>query len=152
MVCYHPRRFTTEPLGATRLSRGSAETIGRRSRSGKGDVPSRDDVAQKLHELIARLDRADERARDRLSGAVPAKVIQIDLPDLDVSFWSELEGGRLDGLHDGPSPDADIRVVADSQILVDLVDGERSLFSSYVAGHVRIDASMADLMALRKLL
>lgn len=130
----------------------SAETIGRQSRSGKGDVPSRDEVAQKLHELIDRLDRADEGARERLSGAVPAKVIQIDLPDLDVSFWSELEGGRLDGLHDGPSPDADIRVVADSQILVDLVDGERSLFSSYVAGHVRIDASMADLLALRKLL
>ena len=115
-------------------------------------MPSRDEVARKLHELIDRLDRADERARERLSGAVPARVIQIDVPDLDVSFWSELQGGRLDGLHEGASPDSDIRVVADSQILVDLVNGQRSLFSSYVAGHVRIDASMADLLALRKLL
>jgi hypothetical protein len=115
-------------------------------------VPNKDEVAQKLHELIDRLERADERARERLSGAVPSKVIQIDVPDLDISFWSELHDGRLHGLHEGASPDTDIRVVADSQILVDLVDGDRSLFSSYVAGHVRIDASMADLLGLRKLL
>jgi hypothetical protein len=126
--------------------------IRRGPRTRKGDVPTRDEVAKKLHELIDRLDRADEQTRERLSGSVPARVIQIDVPDVDVSFWSELRDGRLDGLHEGANPDADIRVTADSGILVDLVDGKRSLFSSYVGGHVRIDASMADLLALRKLL
>jgi hypothetical protein len=35
---------------------------------------------------------------------------------------------------------------------VDLIDGRGSLFSAYLSGRIRIDASMSDLLRLRKLL
>lgn len=115
-------------------------------------MPSEQEVAAKLQELVDRLDAADDGVHTRLSDAVAAKVIQIEVSDIDAAFWSELRDGRMDGPHEGTTPDADIRITADSETLVGLIDGRRSLFSSYVAGHVRIDASMGDLLALRKLL
>ena len=115
-------------------------------------MPTEQEVAAKLQELVDRLEEADDGVRAKLSDAVASKIIQIEVADIDAAFWSELEGGRMDGPHEGSTPDADIRIRADSQTLVDLIDGRRSLFSSYVAGHVRIDASMGDLLALRKLL
>jgi predicted lipid carrier protein YhbT len=115
-------------------------------------VTDKELVATKLQELIDRLAGADRNVQGRLADVVSSRVIQVDLPDLDVSFWTEVEGGRMDGLHEGPSPDVDIRLTAASDDLVAVIDGERSLFSSYIAGHVRIDASMSDLLALRKLL
>jgi hypothetical protein len=33
-----------------------------------------------------------------------------------------------------------------------MIDGNRNLFSSYLAGHIRVQASISDLMALRKLM
>jgi hypothetical protein len=33
-----------------------------------------------------------------------------------------------------------------------MIDGEKSLFSSYLAGHIKVQASLSDLMALRRLL
>jgi hypothetical protein len=79
-------------------------------------------------------------------------VVQIELTDIDTAFWSELQDGRMSGLVEGSTPDAEIRVTTDSETLVAILDGKKSLLSSYVAGHVRIDASMADLLSLRKLL
>lgn len=109
-------------------------------------------VATKLQELMDRLDEADEEVQNRLARALPMRIIQIEVPDIDASFWTELEDGRMDGLHEGRIEDADIRVTARSDNLVDMIDGKKSLFSSYVAGHIRIDASMGDLFALRKLM
>lgn len=114
--------------------------------------PTKKLVAARLQELIDRLDDAGEEMKGRLAQAVPSRIIQIEVPDIDASFWTELEDGRMHGLHEGDSPDADIRVTAESQSLIDMIDGKKSLFSSYVAGRVRIDASMADLFALRRLL
>jgi hypothetical protein len=50
-----------------------------------------------------------------------------------------------------PPREAEIRIHVDSDHLVELVDGERSLFSSYLGGQVRIEASLTDLLRLRKL-
>jgi len=44
-----------------------------------------------------------------------------------------------------------MRIEVRSDDLVALVDGKRSLFSSYLSGQVRIRASVSDLMRLRKL-
>ena len=54
-------------------------------------------------------------------------------------------------LHKGAPDRADIRLEAGSDVLVEIVDGKRSLFSSYVAGRVKVEASFADLLRLRKL-
>ena len=80
-----------------------------------------------------------------------ARVIEVVLPDVDLSYWTQMAKGRMGALHRGAPPQSDIRVRVGSDHLVDLVDGKRSLFSSYLAGQVKIEASLSDLMRLRRL-
>jgi len=58
---------------------------------------------------------------------------------------------RLGPLHRGAPDDPDITISADSDDLVRLIDGEGSLFSAYLSGRVRIEASVSDLLHLRRL-
>ena len=108
-------------------------------------------VESKLRELISRLDQARE-GQESLSRALPeARVVEVVVPDLDQNYWCELADGRMGSLHRGRPQEPDIRVEAESDVLVEIVDGERSIFSSYLGGRVKIEASFADLMRLRKL-
>jgi DNA-binding transcriptional LysR family regulator len=110
-------------------------------------------VEKKITELIARLDDAPEEARANLTRALSSpRVIEITVPDLGATYWTELADGRFGELHEGDAPDPDIRVTASSDELVDMIDGNKSLFSSYLAGHIKIQASLSDLLSLRKLL
>lgn len=110
-------------------------------------------VEKKLNELLRRLDDAPPEAKATLARALSRpRAIEITVTDLKASYWTELAEGRFDRLHKGPAPDADIRVSAASDDLVDMIDGKKSLFSSYLAGHIKIQASLSDLMSLRKLL
>ena len=111
-----------------------------------------DEVQQRLEGLIARL-ASSQTGRSGLADALPeARVLMVKVSDLDTSFWTVLEEGRMADLEEGDPGDAHIRVTAPSDTLVDLLDGRESLFSAYVAGTVRIDASMSDLLRLRRLL
>ena len=110
-------------------------------------------VEAKLRELIGRLDGADDRVKRNVAGAVPGpRVIQMDVPDLGVSFWTELADGELGQLHQGAAEQADIRVTAASDHLIEMIDGRRSMFTSYLAGQIRVQANVSDLLALRRLL
>ncbi len=109
-------------------------------------------VEQRLRELIDRLDHADGGVHGSLAESLPEpRIIRLDIPDLDASWWTEMHDGRMRGLHRGGPEDHDIRVRVDSDHLVELIDGQRSLFSSFMAGRVKIEASFADLLRLRKL-
>jgi len=110
-------------------------------------------VEKKITELVARLDDAPDEARANLRRALSSpRVIEITVPDLDAIWWTELADGRFGELHAGAARDPHIRVTASSDDLVDMIDGNKSLFSSYLAGHIKIQASLSDLMSLRKLL
>jgi hypothetical protein len=110
------------------------------------------DVETRLRELMRRLDAADQDVRRSLAGSLPdPRIITITLPDLDASYWTTMSGGTMDGLHRGAPPRTDIRMTVDSDHLVELIDGERSLFSSFISGSVKIEASLSDLLRLRKL-
>jgi hypothetical protein len=116
-------------------------------------VASAKQVKGKLQQLVDKLDDADPKVHTDLERTLAGpRVIQMDVPDLDMSFWSELSGGRMDGVHAGEAERADIRITADSDDLVAMIDGTKPLFSSYLAGHVRVQASVSDLLALRKLM
>ena len=109
-------------------------------------------VERKLRELIKRLDDADGEVRGSLAGALPdSRIVEVIVPDLGVSYWTELSGGKMGNLHEGAPTDPEIRIRVDSDALVELVDGRRSLFSAYLSGQVKIDASFSDLLRLRKL-
>ena len=108
-------------------------------------------VESKLRELIRRLDEAQD-GQQNLSQALPdARIVEVLVTDLGQSYWTELAGGRMGQLHRGAPEEADIRVEAEGDVLVELVDGRRSIFSSYLAGRLKVEASFADLMRLRKL-
>lgn len=110
-------------------------------------------MESKLRELIGRLDDADGEVRGSLAESLPdSRVIEVVVPDLGISYWTEMAGGRTGELRAGPPPqEAEIRILVTSDDLIDLVDGKKSLFSSYVGGQVRIEASFTDLLRLRKL-
>ena len=109
-------------------------------------------VKAKLQEMVARLDEAGDSVHADLARAMPhPKTIQIDVTDLEVSFWTELAEGRMSELEEGEAQDVDIRMRAKSDDLVAMIDGELGLMSSFLSGRVRVDASLSDLLALRKL-
>jgi len=110
------------------------------------------EVEAKLRELIARLDAAGGGVQGTLAESLPdRRVIHLHLTDLDEHYWTVMAGGRMDELQEGRPARTDIRVRLSSDALVDLVDGRTSLFSQYLSGKVRIDASVSDLLRLRKL-
>lgn len=109
-------------------------------------------VERKLRELIKRLDDPEGGLRGSLAGALPdSRIIEVIVPDLGVSYWTELRGGMMGALHSGVPSEPEIRVHAPSDVLVELVEGHRSMFSSYLSGQVKIEASFSDLLRLRKL-
>jgi predicted lipid carrier protein YhbT len=112
---------------------------------------SRDQVEEKLAELIARLDASENGARALGESLPDPRVLALHVTDLSADYWTELAAGRIGQLHDAVREDADIRITADSDDLVGLIDGRASLFSAYLAGRVRIDASFGDLLRLRRL-
>jgi hypothetical protein len=115
-------------------------------------VATKRQVERKLRELIARLDEADTDVHSSLAGALPqSRTIHVQVTDLDASYWTELTGGRMGKLQHGQPIDPEIRIKVKSDDLIELVDGRRSLFSAYLAGVIKIDASFSDLLRLRKL-
>ena len=110
------------------------------------------EVHEKLRELIGRLDAAGGDVQGTLAENLPErKVIDVYVTDLDEHFWTEMAGGKMGELRDGRPATTDIGVRLSSDALIDLVDGRTSLFSQYLSGKVRIDASVGDLLRLRKL-
>jgi hypothetical protein len=115
-------------------------------------VATKRQVEAKLRDLIRRLDGADHGVQSSLSDALPdPRIVEVTITDLGAVYWTELSSGRMSALHSGEAEDADIRVRLTSDHLVELVDGQKSLFSSFIAGRIKIEASFGDLMRLRKL-
>jgi len=72
--------------------------------------------------------------------------------DLEVAFHGRLQDGRIVDLADGDDPKAKLRLTSTSDDLVALVDGKLNITSAWASGRIKIDASLFDLMKLRKLL
>jgi hypothetical protein len=114
-------------------------------------VATKRQVETKLRGLIRRLGQTDE-GMAALADALPEpRIIEVYLSDLDETFWTELASGRMGKLHAGNPDRRDIRLEAESDDLIEVLDGRRSMFSSYVAGRMKVEASFADIMRLRKL-
>jgi hypothetical protein len=124
-----------------------------RATLGTGDrVATKRQVESKLRELIKKLDQT-EQGVEALSHALPERrVIEVYVSDLEATFWTELTDGRMGALRRGESEDEpDMRLEVESDDLIDIIDGRRSMFSSYVAGRMKVEASFSDIMRLRRL-
>jgi hypothetical protein len=110
------------------------------------------EVEAKLRELIRRLDRADTDLHGSLAESLPeGRIIEVVLPDIRAAYWTQMAEGRMGKLHTGRAARRDIRIEAESDHLVELIDGTGSLVSSFLSGRVKIDASLSDIIRLRKL-
>jgi hypothetical protein len=115
-------------------------------------VATKREVERKLRELIKRLNQADSEVQESLARTLPeSRIVEVTVPDLEAIYWTELAEGRMGSLHVGPPRQAEIKVRVSSSHLIELVDGHRSLFSSFLGGQVNIEASLSDLLRLRKL-
>lgn len=112
-------------------------------------MASTEEVERTLEELIARL--GSEAGRELGRSLPDRRTLALHVGDLDTEWWTEIEEGRPGPLHRGAPDGADIRITADSDDIVELVDGRASLFSAYLSGRVRIEASFSDLLHLRRL-
>jgi putative sterol carrier protein len=80
------------------------------------------------------------------------RTLSCKVPDLGVGFHGRLEGGRIVDITDGEDPGAKLKLTADSDDLLALVDGQLNVASAWATGRVKIDASLMDLMKLRRIL
>jgi predicted lipid carrier protein YhbT len=114
-------------------------------------LATKEEVEERLNELIDRLGQNDEAAREIGRSLPDPRILVLHITDLDVWFSTELAEGKLSSLSEGQPDNAHIRIRADSDDLVGLIEGGGNLLSAITSGRVRIKASFSDLLALRRL-
>ena len=130
---------------------GPAGPPSRRKGSG-GVVATRSECEQALRALIAQLHAVDPEVRKRY---VLSRSLALRIPDLQVVFFASLEGDAVEDLRCVEGEDdrqAQVRVCADSDDLLDLLDGRLALAVAWATGKLKVEASMLDLLKLRSLL
>jgi hypothetical protein len=114
-------------------------------------LASKEAVQERLRELIDRLGRDEEAARAIGRSLPDPRILALHVTDIDVWYWTELADGRLGEMKEGEPDEPHIRIATASDDLVGFIEGGVSLFSAYVSGRIRIEASFADLLRLRRL-
>ena len=103
-----------------------------------------------LQKLANRLSEQTPADRDAYFGN---RTMSVTIPDLGVTFATKLDSGDAAVREVGPGePAADIRLTANSDEVVSLAESPMNIARAWVAGRVKIEASMKDLFRLRKLL
>lgn len=80
------------------------------------------------------------------------RTVSCRIRDLDVIFGGQLRGGQLHDVGEVDRPDADIRLTTTGDDLVALVDGSLGFAGAWASGRLKVQASVFDLLRLRKLL
>ena len=103
-----------------------------------------------LQKLTSRLSELSPADREQYFGD---RTISVTIPDLGVTFTTRLDSGDNVVREVGPGePPADIRLTANSDEVVSLAESPMNIARAWVAGRVKVEASMKDLFRLRKLL
>ncbi len=111
---------------------------------------SAEQCREALQKLASRLSELDPADRDAYFGN---RTISVTIPDLGLTFGTRLDSGNEPVREMGPDdPPADIRLTANSDEVVSLAESPMNIARAWVAGRVKIEASMSDLFRLRKLL
>jgi predicted lipid carrier protein YhbT len=80
------------------------------------------------------------------------RTLSCRITDLGVGFHGRLVNGQIVDVADGEDPKAKLKLTAGSDDLMALVRGQLNIASAWAGGRLKIDASLFDLMKLRKLL
>ncbi len=114
------------------------------------NVASLDDCRVVVHELAAKLGDVDPEARKK---HIPDRTLQLTLLDLDVSFRGRLHDGELIDIEESEETSKpNVRLVMSSDDLIALTNGDLNFAHAWATGRIRLDASLRDLLRLRKLM
>lgn len=105
-----------------------------------------------LDKLVERFHELDEEIRTK---HVVERTLSCRLSDIGVVFYGRIHPDGLDPFTESPFPDGrqpEIRLTLTSDDLLQLVNGELDLARALLGGRVKIDASLGDLLRLRRLL
>jgi hypothetical protein len=103
-----------------------------------------------LQKLAGRLSEMSPADRENYFGD---RSMSVTVPDLGVTFVTKLGSGDNPVREAEPGePPADIRLTANSNEVLALADSPMNIGRSWVAGRVKIEASVKDLFRLRRLL
>ena len=115
-------------------------------------MASQPECEQALAALAARL--ADVPA-DVRSKYLVTRTLACRIPDLKIVFLASLGDGGIEQLRCQPGSDVDgaqVRLAAQSDDLVSLIEGRLSAPTAWATGRLKVEASVLDLLKLRTLL
>jgi len=113
-------------------------------------MKSAEECREALQKLAGRLAELSPDDRDEYFGN---RSISVTIPDLGVTYATNLGTGDDPVREVAPGdPPADIRLTANSDEVVSLAESPMNIARAWMAGRVKIEASMRDLFRLRKLL
>lgn len=107
-----------------------------------------DQCREALNQLAARLAQNAE-AGGRLDFD---RTLACQIPDLGAAFHGRLQDGKILDLTEGDDPKAKIKMIIDSDDLLELVAGRLDAGKAFAGGRLKIKAGVMDLLKLRKLL
>ncbi|WP_026415348.1 SCP2 sterol-binding domain-containing protein [Actinomadura oligospora] len=103
-----------------------------------------------LDKIAERLADVDE---DKFARHVVERTISCRVPDLGLAYATRLHGGGLDPFQPTASPkSAQVKLTVASDDLIALAHDEISPAKAWAAGRLKIEASIFDLIRLRKVL
>jgi predicted lipid carrier protein YhbT len=103
-----------------------------------------------LERIAARLTEVDA---DELAKHVVERTISCRVPDLDLIFLTRIHRGGLDEFQTvGDADTAQVRLTVSSDDLVALATDELHVAKAWATGRLKIEASLGDLLRLRKIL
>lgn len=103
-----------------------------------------------LEQIAGRLTDLDP---DELARHVVERTISCRVPDLDLVFLTRVHPGGLDGFEIVDSTNgAQVRLTVNSDDLVALAHDELGVAKAWASGRLKIEASLGDLLRLRKIL
>lgn len=74
------------------------------------------------------------------------------ITDLNTVLKGRFEGGQFTGIEQASDPAADVKLTLTSDDLVAMCRGELNVMKAMATGKLKLQASMGDMMKLRKLL
>jgi predicted lipid carrier protein YhbT len=109
-----------------------------------------DEARAALKRMATRLTDVDP---GELAKHVVERTISCRVPDLEVVFLTRIHQGGLDDFQLVDTPDrAQVRLTVNSDDLVALANDELAVTKAWATGRLKIEASIGDLLRLRRIL
>jgi hypothetical protein len=109
-----------------------------------------DEARAALERITARLTEVDP---GELAKHVVERTISCRVPDLEIAFLTRIHAGGLEDFQlVGSTNSAQIRLTVNSDDLVALADDELAVAKAWATGRLKIEASIGDLLRLRRIL